>query len=58
MATMEGIAFIILLVTFISSIPLTWLSKHAWRSKKLFILFSALGVMSFILMTLIVWPRL
>jgi hypothetical protein len=37
--------------------PLTWLSKHAWRSKKLFLVFAGLGVLSFTVLAILVWTN-
>ena len=52
------IAYIALLMLFIASIPLTWLSKHAWRSKRLFLLFALVGLGSFFVLLLMVWSEL
>lgn len=58
MADISRIAYIALLLFFIASIPLTWLSKYAWKSRKLFLLFAALGLFSFLALMAIVWSDL
>ena len=57
MADPITILYIVLLVVFIATIPLTWLAKYAWRSKRLFLLFSCIGLVCFITGAIIVWTR-
>jgi hypothetical protein len=49
--------YILLLIVFIASIPLTMLARYAWNSRRLFLLFSAIGLGAMIVLFILVWPE-
>jgi len=55
MANFESVLYIVLLIVFIGTVPLTWLSKYAWKSRALFLIFSGIGLASFLILTLMIW---
>lgn len=55
MADLSSLLYIVLLIVFIATVPLTWLAKHAWRSKVLFLIFAGMGLTSFIVLSIMIW---
>lgn len=56
MGTLLPVLYVVLLVMFIASVPLTLLARYAWNSRRMFLIFSAIGLGSMITLFVLVWP--
>ena len=57
MGSLLPVIYIVLLLLFIATIPLTLLARYAWNDKRLFLLFSAIGIGSMITLFVLIWPE-
>jgi hypothetical protein len=57
MGSFQTVVYILLLLIFIASIPLTMLARYAWNSRRLFLLFSGIGLCAMITLFILIWPE-